>query len=1006
MWLTDVLAGTRAILTPDQAAKGFGHTEISDVTCDSRQVTKDALFIAVDGHAADGHNFIAQAFDKGAAAVLARKLPQGITPAQKQKVILSGDTRKDTAVTAANFFGHPSRDLMLIGVTGTNGKTSITWLLEQIFTFCGITCGVIGTVNIRYPGTTLDNPITTPDAVCLQKTMHDMKQAGVTHVIMEVSSHSLDQHRVDECEFNTAVFTNLTQDHLDYHQDLEAYFACKMTLFTRHLASSDDQPAKKAVVNIDNEFGKRLCDSLDIPAIRVSAGQPAEIAALDIKDDIHGLRAVLDFGKEQVAMTSVLTGRFNLENILCAAGAALSTGISPSDIVKGIAALERVPGRLEKLATPLNRHIFVDYAHTPDALESILETLSSRAPARVITVFGCGGDRDKTKRGPMGIIACKYSDIAIVTSDNPRSENPDAIVDDIIAGIRAQAFKPLDPAAIKPGDKGYIRMTDRAKALSLAVKISKPRDIIVAAGKGHETYQITNQGTIHFDDKEHLALACDKLSTPLPWQTSDLSKALETNPVNASGRKISLESLSEASGKTTMFAGISTDSRTISSNQVFVALEGERFDGHNFISDLAEKGIKAFVVKKGFLAGLDADRKTGINKEGICFFETPDTLFALGALARYHRMRTRVHVAAITGSNGKTTTRQMAENIFSRRFDTLATRGNLNNEIGLPLTLLRLAPVHEWAVVEMGMNRPKEIARLTAIACPDIAIVTNTLGSHIEGLGSLSNVARAKAEIFQGLKPGGTAIIFRDDPRCAILEEAARKSADTAKIAFFGADKNSDVALSDIVPTDQGLEFCLTMDGKTATYGLPSPAAFMAYNAAAAASLARAAGINGSSIAQGLLDFTPVKGRMNLKHLANGIHLIDDTYNANPASMAQALTVLHHLAGPGCGIAILGDMLELGQEEARFHRETGHLVAELSPARLLLFGTRVAHLRQGAVEKGYPDALITMGTKEELSLAIAGMAEKENWILLKGSRGMAMETLIPTIEQIPVKKAD
>ena len=532
MLLTDILAGTHAALTPDQAAKGFGSIAVSDITCDSRQVVAGALFIAVDGHAADGHAFISQAFEKGAAAVLAQKIPTHLPPEQKQKIILSRDTRKDTAIAAANFYGHPSRDLCLIGITGTNGKTSITWILEEIFTSNGITCGVIGTVNIRYPGTVLDNPITTPDAVVLQKTMHEMKKAGVTHVIMEASSHSLDQHRVDACEFDTAVFTNLTQDHLDYHQGLEEYFACKKTLFTRHLGPFDPKPLGQAVINIDDEFGKRLLNELDdAPVIRVSAELPAEIRAKDVTDDIHGLRAVFDFGSEQAVMTSVLTGGFNLENILCAAGAALSVGITPKDIVKGIAALKRVPGRLDKLSTPLNRHIFVDYAHTPDALESILAALSKRAPARVITVFGCGGDRDTTKRGPMGVIACRYSDIAIVTSDNPRTENPDAIVDEIITGIKAEGFTPLGPAAPSADAKGYIRLTDRAQALRLAVDISGPRDIIVAAGKGHETYQITNQGTIHFDDREHLADACDDLLTPLPWTLEDLSAALETAPV-------------------------------------------------------------------------------------------------------------------------------------------------------------------------------------------------------------------------------------------------------------------------------------------------------------------------------------------------------------------------------------------------------------------------------------------------------------------------------------------
>ncbi|NDY73587.1 UDP-N-acetylmuramoyl-L-alanyl-D-glutamate--2,6-diaminopimelate ligase [Desulfobacter hydrogenophilus] len=1000
MQLTEILNTTEVVLTPDQEQAGIGDTSISNITCDSRQVAQGALFIAVDGHTADGHDYISQAFDKGATAVLAQKIPQGLSREQSLHIVLSKNTRKDTAIAAANFFGHPSKDLVLVGITGTNGKTSITWLLEQIYQTCGITCGVIGTINIRYPGITIDNPITTPDAVCLQKIMHDMKLAGVTHVIMEVSSHSLDQHRVDECEFNAAVFTNLTQDHLDYHDGFENYFACKKTLFTEYLGPFRDGTRGKAVINIDNAYGTRLADSLDLPVIRVSADHEADIRAINISDDIHGLQGSLDFSGVQAPMHSRLTGRFNLENILCAAGAALATGICPESIARGIAVLERVPGRLEKLSTELNRHIFVDYAHTPDALESILKTLAGRAPARLITVFGCGGDRDRTKRGPMGVIACKYSDIAIVTSDNPRTENPDAIIDEIIDGIRAQGFKQIDLCESNACEKGYIRMTDRAKALALAVQISTPQDIIVAAGKGHETYQITNAGTIHFDDKEHLTHACTNALTPKPWHLTDLSKALGCDAVTVSGQK------TVADAKATVFKGIGTDSRDISSDMVFLALAGDRFDGHSFIPDLAEKGVSAFVVTQGYPNTLDLNQKRLMDKTNACFFEVPDTLAALGHLARYHRMRSNVKIAALTGSNGKTSTRKMAEDIFSLHHDTLATRGNLNNEIGLPLTLLRLADIHEWAVVEMGMSNPGEISRLCAIARPDIALVTNTHGSHMEGVGSLDNVARAKAEIFDSLNPGGTAIIFADDPRIEILARGAKKTADTTKVMRFGTQRNSDVLLSQINPTDHGIAFSLTMDGHTRQYTVPSPADFMAFNAAAAAALAKAAGIDETDIAQGLEAFVPVQGRMHVRHLANGLHLIDDTYNANPCSMDQALKVLNRMAGTNRGIAVLGDMLELGDQTQEHHRQVGHLVAALSPAKLLLFGTQVAQIREGALEKGYPEARIVMGSKQEIGDTLKKLTKYETWVLIKGSRGMAMETLIPVLKKIPAERAN
>lgn len=989
-------------LSLPQDCQMLASLEISSVTCDSRTAGPGSLFFAVRGYAADGHNFIVQAIEKGAAVVVAQTLPENLRPEDADKLILTDNSRRTAALAAAAFYGHPARDLTLVGVTGTNGKTTITWILEQIFKTSGFETGVIGTVNIRYAGLTQDNPVTTPDAVALQETLSRMRTAGVTHVVMEVSSHSLDQYRVEGCQFDAAVFTNLTQDHLDYHEDLEEYFACKKRLFTDFLGQAN--PNAAAVINLDDTFGRRLAAELDCPKLLVSRivdtrgdADAADLRAEDVSDEITGLSFTLKAGDQARKVSAGLIGAFNLENILCAAGAAVSLGIDLDTIVRGIETLSQVPGRIEKLAAPLNRHLFVDYAHTPDALASILQTLSRRVPARLITVFGCGGDRDATKRAPMGQIACEYSDIAIVTSDNPRTEDPDAIVQDIVAGIDAKGFKRLDSETIGRDAKGYLVQTDRKKALQLALEISGPGDTIVAAGKGHETYQITNQGTIHFDDREELLKACDSLLTPMDWSVDDLARALGTDP------KI------PARNRDARFAAIGTDSRTIDHDMVFLALEGETFDGHTFVPGLVEKGIRAFVVKDGFLGTLDAGVKNRMIKNHILVFELPDTLAALGKLANFQRCRSKVRLLAITGSNGKTTTRKMAASIFSQAFDTLSTRGNLNNEIGVPLTLLRLAKVHQWAVIEMGMNHPGEISRLTAIAQPDIAVITNTSGAHLAGLETADNVARAKSEIFEGLKARGTAILFSDDPRIAIMKKAAEANPDISRIIFFGTENPAEIRAEAVTHTAAGLNFTVT--GEETPYTLNTPARFMVNNALAALASARTAGIGENEIRAGLAAFAPVKGRMNLGTLSDGTGLIDDTYNANPASMTQALKTLNQLAGNGQGFAALGDMLELGPDSDRLHREIGHLIAELKPARVWLFGTQTAHMRAGAIEKGHPETAIFSGTKEEiaqdLARALEGSEEKQ-WLLLKGSRGMAMETLIPAIEAhiTPTRKGE
>jgi len=986
MKLNDILKGCDPAGTQD--IKTLGSTEITAISCDSRQAGTGSLFIAVQGHVTDGHNYIAMAFEKGAAAVVAQHIPDGLPPEHRDRIILVQDTRKATALAAANFFGHPSRDMVVVGITGTNGKTTTSWIMESIFTASGFCTGVIGTVNIRYPGKTMDNPTTTPDGVSLQKTLAEMKKAGVTHVIMEVSSHSLDQYRVLGCEFNAGIFTNLTQDHLDYHQTLDEYFLCKKKLFTDYLDQAASGKTGTAVVNIDDEYGDRLAQSIDYSMFRVGISGAADISAKNIKDEISGLCADLDINGSELPITSPLTGRFNLENILCAAGAALAVNVSHENIIKGIATLNRVPGRLEKLDTDLNRHIFVDYAHTPDALASILETLSHRAPARLITVFGCGGDRDRTKRPLMGKMACQYSDIAIATSDNPRSESPDAIVADIIEGIKEDNIPELDPENIKTRQRGYIREVDRAKALDLAVKISRPEDIIVAAGKGHETYQITNAGTIHFDDMEHLAAACDRLTTPMDWCAADLEKALGT------------ESAIKAPDNSMRFSTIETDSRTIEPGMIFLALAGETFDGHDFIPELVKKGISAFVVKSGFLASLSDERRKQMIRRQLLLFETKDTQIALGKLAHFQRMRSNVKIIAVTGSNGKTTTRKMTREIFAKKFDVLATKGNFNNEIGMPLTLLKLAPVHEWAVIEMGMNHPGEISRLSAIARPDIALITNTSGAHLEGLKTADNVARAKSEVFEGLRKNSTALLFSDDPRRKIMETHARANKNITKVLFFGQNPDADIQGEDVEVEAPGLSFSVRSNGQTARFRVNSPARFMVNNALAAMGAALIAGIDIKEIQSGLAAFTPVRGRMNLGRLSNGVNLIDDTYNANPASMSQALKTLDQVAGRGRGMAALGDMLELGPNSEKLHRKIGFLVADLAPARVCLFGTQAAHIESGALEKGYPKEKLFMGTKDEIARILAQELTEGCWLLLKGSRGMAMETLVPVIENL------
>ncbi len=956
--------------------------DICLVCSHSASIKPGALFIAIKGFNADGHNYIKQAFNNGAAAVIAEKNPDRL-----DNVIIVENSRLAGAAVADRFYGSPSRDLVLVGITGTNGKTTTSFILESIFMACGFSTGVIGTVNIRYNAKVYDNPVTTPDAIDLQRTLHDMKNNGITHVIMEVSSHGLDLNRVDFCRFSAAVFTNLTQDHLDYHESLEEYFNCKKRLFTDFF-TPDTKGRCPVIINTDDPYGIKLAEQLPYRCTCVSTRDDSCICAISFKDTIGGLKADISLNDTVISIASPLTGRFNLENILCAAAAAHALGTDPEKIKTGIENCSMIPGRLEKIHNSIGRHMFVDYAHTPDALESILKTLRHGAPARIITVFGCGGDRDRSKRPLMGQITCRHSDIAIVTSDNPRTEAPEAIINDIIEGL--EDFDRISPETLaeNPLEKGYMVEPDRSKAIEKAVFISKANDIVLIAGKGHETYQITGSATIHFDDREELEKASAKFADmikPIEWTLPDIEKALGTAPVRP------------VYGIEPVFSSVGIDSRTIPDSGLFLALKGENFDGHDFVSPLIQKGIKGFIVKKGFSAGLDPEILGIAKGNNTAFFEVADTLEALGKLARFQKMRSGAKLVAVTGSSGKTTTRTLIEKIFETKFNIHAAKGNFNNEIGLPLTLLQLSYGHEWAVVEMGMNHAGEIARLSRIAMPDIGLVTNTAKVHLEGLGTVENVAYAKAEIFEDMQDNSCAVLFADDPRFEILETKAAENKKITNIILFGSGPKSDVRAEHPEISQDSTRFAALIKGRTYEIKVKCPGFFMVDNCLGAMAASMAAGISPECMQRGIKNFVPVAGRTSIIKLSETITIIDDTYNANPASTAQALKTLKAVSRGHESIAVLADMLELGENSEELHYMTGKKAASLGISKLFVHGKKAVEIARAAVENGMEKSCVFHGTKEEIAEKLAEKPKDKTWILVKGSRGMAMETLVSRI---------
>ena len=475
---------------------GPSNREIKALTYDSRQAGPDTLFVALPSvtpgrtgdDAAGGARFILEAVEKGACAVVTA----GDLEVPRATVIRVADPRAALADAAAVFYGHPSLQLQTAGVTGTNGKTTVTFLLKHLLDVADRPCGLIGTVRYVIGPRELPAARTTPESADVQQLLREMRDVNCRAAVMEVSSHALDQDRVRGVEFDAAVFTNLTQDHLDYHGTMEAYFAAKARLF-EHLAV---QPHKRgtAVINIDDRYGRRLLDEFGPRVTTITYGQSsnAMFRAADLRTDLHGTRYTLHAGGRSYLVRLPLFGPFNVYNSLAALASMQALG---HDVRKSVDALKnapQVPGRLEMVPGPKSFRVFVDYAHTPDALENVLRTLRSLEPARLITVFGCGGDRDRAKRGPMGRAAEDLSDWCIVTSDNPRSEDPDAICREITAALRG---------------KNHETITDRRAAIRRAVALAEAGDIILVAGKGHEDYQETAGRRVPFDDTAEAAAA-------------------------------------------------------------------------------------------------------------------------------------------------------------------------------------------------------------------------------------------------------------------------------------------------------------------------------------------------------------------------------------------------------------------------------------------------------------------------------------------------------------------
>jgi murE/murF fusion protein len=955
--------------------------EVRAITADSRKVQPGTVFVAVSGARHRGLDFVPAALEAGAiAVVLDEPLHDPQVPVLKVE-----DARAAVGPLAAALHDHPSRRLHVVGITGTNGKTTTSVLVAQLCHAAGLRAAAIGTLGIWTPEGTRQGSMTTPDPADLQAILANLRDEGVTHVAMEVSSHALDQHRVAGVQFAVTLWTNLSRDHLDYHGTEEAYAQAKSRLFR-------DFQARHAFVNADDVLVRKVWEEGRAQAWSLGATPAAEHQLTGLHIDASGLTAVLQSRDlPDLPLQCPLLGRHNAENLVAAVLACRALGIDDSVLIDAVSHLQAPRGRLEPVANDLGALVLVDYAHTPDALEQVLAALRPLVAtnARLITVFGCGGDRDRGKRPVMGRIAAQGADLSLVTSDNPRSEQPEAILADIEAGciaVGADKLLKLVPSTLadRQGRAAYLLEPDRDQAIRRAIFVLQRGDVLLIAGKGHETTQTLGTQVRPFDDA----------AVARRWLQQHRATHATAVVEKSSGFTFDGPSARTACGGHLLVAGtrwthaLCTDSRQLGEGALFVALRGDRFDGGAFVLEAIRQGAAGVVCE----TGSGRPHLQEAQERGTFVLEVPDALVALGALSLLYRQRFSPLVVGVTGSNGKTTTKELTALALSPLGNVLATQGNFNNRIGVPLTLARLDASHRAAVVEMGMSEPGEITLLAAMALPTIGVVTNIGEAHLQGLGTLAAIASEKADLLRALPPDGVAILPVGEP---LLEAIVATLA--CKIVRFG--HQGDVRLTGVVTTEGMTQrFTADVHGTQVQVTLPGLGVHLAHNALAALAVAHAAGVDLHAAAQALGRYQPVGQRMLPSHIGPWL-VLEDCYNANPRSTETALDTLATLPRPH--VAVLGSMLELGESSAELHARVGRHAAVTGVDLLVGLGDHSPAYLTGAQEAGLPRHRTLLAQDAQgAAVTVQQRYPAGGTVLVKGSRGARMERVVAELRSL------
>lgn len=950
--------------------------EVAGLAYDSRQVEPGDLFVAWQGERFDGRQYAPQAIERGAVAVLASS---GGSPDGGVPWLESQDPRALMAPIAARLFGHPDRELQIVGVTGTNGKTTVSFLVQAILERAGRPTGIFGTLGYRFGQNEYPGERTTPEGADFYRYLRHMVDAGAQAVAMEVSSHALEQGRVDDTAFAVAVFTNLTRDHLDFHGDMESYFRAKKRLFD--LLGSEGT----AVLNLDDAKGGELAAQLSrVLTFASESDEAADVWVLERQLDARGTHLRLMTPRGPLDVRTNLRGSYNVSNTCAAVAVAEALELDREAIVDALAAFQPVDGRLDPIDEGQSFPVFLDYAHTDGGLDAALRSTRSLAAGEVVLVFGCGGDRDQGKRPLMGRVAGELADLPILTDDNPRREDPAQIREAVIAGLE------------EAGNARYRVIGDRRTAIRAALQHAHDEGdcVVLVAGKGHESGQIVGDEVRPFSDAEEIRSALAELAEGRAVYEDAPSTKGARWPMTEAATAMGGELVDVGRPEGLSFEGIAFDSRRVREGQLFFALAGEQTDGHRFVDAALAAGAAAAVVEAG---------RPNLPEGPLVAVD--DTFAALHDLTRWVRERTPQHLVGITGSAGKTTTKQLLAAMLRQAFEVAESPGNLNNLYGFPMSLLGIPKSTEWMVAEMGMSTPGELGGVSELGRPDVAVFTNVRLVHLEAfdrddhVAGLRDIADAKSELLRGLVPGGLIVANADDAEVTRLAERyVAEDTTGCRIAWYSlagdaASRPTRLKLvSAIESSSRGIAFEVDDEGRRVPVRLPLHGAVNAGNFFAAATCALELGVDLDRLVEAVRTVDLGAGRGRRLRLAGGIEIIDDTYNSNPDALEHAVDALLEIEAERRWL-VAGEMRELGRSSSELHRECGEQIAAREGIDQVVAVGEEARPMAVALEAAGRAVRWVADADGAAEILLAELVAGD-LALIKGSRGVGLELAV------------